>query len=266
MTENYYFPFGKKLQKVEQKEKTPKEAFVFGVYASAVHARWTDYNGKQKVSAFAVASEPEIFWTGKNAEEIIKEIKIPEELGKLSAPKDIRLNGPSGRALDELYLKPLGLNRENTWLCDLLPESRVNENQFKAISEHYTPELIGKYNLKPATIPLFDKNELNSKERCETILQELEMSKAKRLILLGDLPIYWFLRLFAKKYSKLSQFGETIDTYGIEHEIKINNIAYKVIPLCHPRQANRLGSSSSKWGKLHDYWINKKSEQNANIV
>ncbi len=74
MTKYFYFPFGQKLKKVEQKDRSPKKVFVLGVYASAVHARWVDKNGKQKVSALAVASEPEIFWTGKNAEEIISRI------------------------------------------------------------------------------------------------------------------------------------------------------------------------------------------------
>ena len=260
MTERYFFPFGQELRKVEQKDKSPKEAFVLGVYASAVHARWVDKNGKQVVSALAVASEPEIFWRGDHAETIISGIDIPDELGTLTVPKDSRLNGPSGRALDKLFLKPLGLTRENVWLCDLLPYSRLNENQRKAIEENYTKELISKYNLTPATIPPFIKKDLNSPPRREEILQELEDSKAETLILLGDLPIYWFLRFFDKRYSKLSQFGETPDTYGKAHPISINGKIYKVIPFCHPRQADRLGTSNSKWGSLHDYWVKNQGQ------
>jgi len=255
MTERYFFPFGQELKKVEQKDKSPKEAFVLGVYASAVHARWVDKNDKQVVSALAVASEPEIFWRGDNAESIIRGIEIPEELGTLMVPTDSRLNGPSGRALDELFLKPLGLTRQNVWLCDLLPYSRVNENQRKAIEKNYTQELIRKYKLTVTTIPLFDKKELNSPSRRSEILQELEDSKADTLILLGDLPIYWFLRYFDNRYSKLAQFGDTPNAYGKAHQIRINERFYSVIPLCHPRQANRLGSSSDKWGGLHDLWI-----------
>ena len=45
MTEKYFFPFGQELKEVEQKDRAPKEAFVLGVYASAVHARWLDKNG-----------------------------------------------------------------------------------------------------------------------------------------------------------------------------------------------------------------------------
>ena len=95
---NYTFPFGKQLTKVEQKDKTPKKAFVLGVYASAVHAKWIDKNGKQKVLALAIASEPEIFWTGSNAEQIIASINIPSELGKLTTTNK-NLNGPSGRVI-----------------------------------------------------------------------------------------------------------------------------------------------------------------------
>lgn len=259
MENQFYFPFGQPLKKVEQKDKNPKEAFVLGVYASAVHARWTDKNGKQKISALAVASEPDIFWRGENAEEIINKIHIPDELGKLTLPTDKRLNGPSGRALDEKFLKPFNLSRENTWLCDLLPYSRVNENQKSAIEKHYTKELIEIYNISKATIPEFDKNELNSERRRDEILNELEQSKAETLILLGDLPIKWFLNFHDKRFKTLSQFGDTAEEYGKEREIKINNRFYNVIALCHPRQADRLGSSSTKWGELHDEWIKQKT-------
>jgi len=54
MAERYYFPFGQELRKVEQKDRSPKKAFVLGVYASAVHARWVDKDGNQVVSALAV--------------------------------------------------------------------------------------------------------------------------------------------------------------------------------------------------------------------
>jgi hypothetical protein len=255
MAERYYFPFGQELRKVEQNDRSPKKACVLGVYASAVHARWVDKDGNQVVSALAVASEPEIFWRGENAESEINKITIPTELGKLTVPKNPVLNGPSGRALDEKFLKPFGLTRGDVWLCDLLPYSRVNENQKKAIDNHYKQDMIQKYKLTSATIPLFDKKELNSPSRRAEILQELEDSKAETLILLGDLPIYWFLRYYDKSYSRLSQFGETPDTYGKANPIRINGKIYDVVPLCHPRQADRLGRSNSRWGLLHDHWI-----------
>lgn len=264
MKNQFLFPFGEKLQKVEQKDKSPKKAFVLGVYASAVHASWIDKNGKEKVKALAVASEPDIFWTGNEAEEIINKIKIPKELGKLAVPKLKGLNGPSGNVLNELFLKPLGLNRKNTWLSDLLPESRVNEKQAKAIENNYTNDLITKYGLNHATIPVFSKDELkqNAVTRKMEILTELKESKADTLILLGDLPIKWFLNFFDKRYKSLSDFGEDYNSYGKENLIKIDGKDYKVIALCHPRNAGKLGSYSHKWWDLHNNWINSKNNSN----
>ena len=258
MNNERYFPFGQKLITVEQSDKSPKQLFVLGVYASAVHASWIDKNGKLKVKALVVASEPEIFWTGKNAEDIISEIHIPAELGRLRTPIDKNLNGPSGRTLEQKFLNPIGLSRENTWLCDLLPQSRLNQNQIKAISKHYTPEIIEKYGLTPVTIPKFDKKELNSEIRRKEILYELEKSKAEKIILLGDMPIKYFLKYFNNKYSSLSDFGNTSQSYGKEHEMKINGNFYTVLPLCHPRQANRLGTFNVKWSSLHEEWINNR--------
>ena len=104
---NYIFPFGQELRNVVQLEREQKDIFVLGVYASAVHAKWLDCNNNRVIQALAVASEPYIFWRGDMVDKIISDIKIPKELGKL-VPANSNLNGPSGRALDEMYLEPIG--------------------------------------------------------------------------------------------------------------------------------------------------------------
>lgn len=246
------FPFGSQLQKVEQKDKSPKKVFVLGVYASAVHAKWIDVHGKVKVNALAVASEPYIFWKGDNAQKVIDEIQIPEELGKL-IPANKHYNGPSGNVLDKYYLEVLGFTRDDAWLCDLLPYSRINDNQQKAIEKHYNP-LIKKFHLPECTIPKFNEAELRNQERINEIVDELEQSQAKKIILLGDLPIKYFLSHFSH-YMKLSDFGCTIKEYGKEHPATIRKKTYLVLPLVHPRQAAALGRSSLEWNKKHDVWI-----------
>jgi uracil-DNA glycosylase len=249
------FPFGAELKKVEQQDKNPKEVFVLGVYASAVHAKWLSTNEKMKVRALAVASEPCIFWKGENVEEEINKIKIPKELGKL-IPADKRFNGPSGVTLDKLFLAPLGYKRSEVWLCDLLPYSRLNSNQQNAIEKHYTNQIVKEYNLPECTIPKFSTRELNNESRREEILEELKHSHAETLVLLGDLPISKFLAHFTnKKYTKLSDFGETPEEYGRAHPIEINKNIYRVIPLVHPRQAGNLGKANFKWIELHKNWI-----------
>ena len=251
------FPFGSPLKKVEQQDKTPKKVFVLGVYASAVHAKWLGIDGKVKVNALAVASEPYIFWKGDNADQIISEIQIPPELGKL-IPADERFNGPSGKVLDESYLQPLGYQREDAWLCDLLPYSRVNPNQKKAIETNYKPLMEG-FTLPETTIPEFNPSELKNQSRLDEILAELKQSQADTIILLGDLPIKYFLSHFSK-FKRLSDFGKELDdfgklvTYGNPYKIEIQGKAYKIIPLAHPRQVGKLGSSNSEWYEHHKYW------------
>lgn len=248
----YYFPFGSELKKVEQTDKTPNEVFVLGVYASAVHAKWIDKNGKVKVNALAVASEPYIFWEGDGADGIIGEIKIPHELGKL-VPADKRFNGPSGTTLSNQYLIPLGYTRKDAWLCDILPYSRLNQNQVKAIETHYEP-IRNDYNLPSCTIPQFNVSELRNTERIKEIVEELKQSKAETIILLGDYPIKFFLSHYTDKKS-LSDFGENPGNYGKIHDVVIEGKTYKVIPLVHPRQSGKLGLSSQKWTDLHQFWI-----------
>lgn len=110
------------------------------------------------------------------------------------------------------------------------------------------------------TIPKFSAKELNNPERVNEIVEELEQSKAEKIILLGDLPIKHFLSYFSD-YRKLSDFGSTEEEYGKEHQIKINNKSYQVIPLVHPRQAAALGRSNLDWKKLHD-WIGLTEQAN----
>ena len=204
---HFIFPFGQILHPVVQTDVTSKRAFVLGVYASAVHARWIDKDGNQLVAALAVASEPEIFWTGYDAQLQIDKIIIPKEAGKLVLP-NVNLNGPSGRALDELYLKPLSLTRKDAWLCDMIPETRLNPHQKNAINRTY--KLLKKtYNLPKVTVPEFRQGELDSAHRRQEILKELFKSQADTLLLLGDLPIKWFLNyLYPSDQPRLSGVRE----------------------------------------------------------
>lgn len=261
MKETYHFPFGSELRKVIQTDRTAKKVFILGVYASAVHARWVGPEGKTIVTALAVASEPEIFWTGNNAEEIIKGIGIPKGAGYLE-PAAKTLNGPSGLALDKLYLEPLGYTRKDAWLCDLLPESRLNPNQANAIKRHYNP-IRAKFGLPKATIPSFSQNEIDNPARRQAILEELFESQAEMLILLGDMPIIHFLNHYVDKKGTLDDFVNGPDSfYGKVHEMTIAGKLFQVLPLCHPRQAQRLGASSKKWYDLHQEWIKNINNKN----
>lgn len=252
---SYIFPFGQKLEIVKQEDRSPKKFFVLGVYASAVHARWRGVDKRIKINALAVASEPYIFWKGDGCQKIIDKITIPKELGTLEPALPI-YNGPSGNTLDEKFLKPLGATRDEAWLCDLLPYSRINSNQRKALNKHYDLEM-KRYNLPICTVPNFTQTELkNQINRHFEIMQEIVESKCDTIILLGDLPIKYWLSHFTK-FRKLSDFGDTPKRYGKTHAMKLDGKSYNILPLVHPRQAGNLGKASKKWNELHNQWVSK---------
>jgi len=244
------FPFGQPVKRVEQKDRAPKQVFVLGVYASAVHARWEGNNGRVVVRALAVDSEPYIFWRGDEAEEIVERINIPTELGKLVAAGE-RFNGPSGIALDELILNPMGLRREDAWLCDLVPHGCMNRSQRKALERAYLPQ-VDKYGLPIPTVPQVPRR-LADEQRRKAILDEFDESRAGVLILLGDKPIQWFLKCFDDRWHRLSDFPQ----YGQLYTAQVGEKVVQVLPLAHPRQIAKLGLFSKKWFGLHQDWLSQ---------
>ena len=255
----YLFPFGQELHPLVQQDRSPKKVFVLGVYASAVHAKWKK-DGQIICQALAVASEPCIFWNGKDAKEIIDKIAIPAELGYLE-PAGKQLNGPSAKVLDDNILAPLGYDRKSAWLCDCLPETRINSSQAKVIKERYEP-LMEQYGLNPVTIPNRPTAFCDQK-RAEEITVELMESKAELLILLGDIPIAQYLKKVTDvPYSTL---GEYVDLYGYGKatNVVICGKTIKVLPLAHPRQIGALGAHSEKWFKAHREWEKKAKTEDA---
>lgn len=257
------FPFGLPVQDIVQTDRTPKNVFVLGVYSSAVHARWENARNETVVTALAVANEPYIFWRGDNPESIIETIPIPKELGRL-VPAAQNFNGPSGKALDNLILNPLGLDRQNAWLCDLVPHSCVNPSQQKAIEREYLP-IAEKFGLPRPTVPPVP-NELTDEKHRREILKEIIESKAKVLIVLGDKPIEWFLSFYDNHWKKLADFGHDTTSYGKLHEVYLGDYKINVLPIAHPRQIGKLGQSSPVWYEIHKSWLEKSAAKTINLL
>ena len=245
------FPFGMPVLPLIQRDRGHKRVFVLGVYASAVHARWVGEDGRTKVTALAVASEPEIFWRGEGAADIIAAVPVPPGAGRL-LPAGARLNGPSGRALDELFLAPLGVDRADSWLCDLLPLSRQNERQAAALARSYEPVRL------PLGLPSYHwppvPAELASAERRAAIACEIDEAAPDIIVTLGDQPLKWFTSHFGSR-ARLGDYGEAPQDYGRLHSLEIAGRDVQLLPLVHPRQAGGLGNHSSKWAGLHAHWV-----------
>lgn len=245
------YPFGEPLRPLVQQDRGPKKVFVLGVYASAVHARWLGDDGKLLVRALAVAPEPVIFWDGGGVDDIVGRIKMPAGAGRLE-PADPNMNGPSGRALDEHFLSPLGVTRADAWLCDLVPHTCLNASQKKALDREYRPRA-KRLGLPAVDLPPVPKVFADDKRRDE-VLRELEGSRAELLVLLGDEPIRHWLSKFDDRRKTLAEFGDSDEGYGRRHETTISGKKYEVLPLAHPRQVAALGSHSPKWRVRHEAW------------
>jgi len=253
----YRFPFGQSLKRLTQTDRAPKKIFVLGVYASAVHAKWIR-DGSVVCRALAVASEPYIFWDGNESEarNIIGRIGIPEELGCL-VPADGCFNGPSARVLCDDILSPLGFRRDEAWLCDLLPEARLNPAQMKAVRERYDP-LAEEYSLCKVTVPQRPRIFCDG-ERAGQITDELEESGADTLVLLGDIPIAQYLcRISDADFHSLREHAEKYG-YGNATPVRVRQRTLNVIPLAHPRQVGGLGTHSDGWHTIHREWIKRMS-------
>ena len=243
------FPFGQPVRQVVQEDRSPKRLFVLGAYASAVHARWVGLDGKTIVMALGVASEPCIFWQGDSAAEIIGKIDVPTEVGRL-VPAAPRLNGPSGRSLDDHFLGPLGASREEVWLCDLVPHSCMNPSQRDAVKGRYAPKAI-QHGLPASNWPIVPKVLADDTRRRE-IVAELNQSQAEILVTLGDPPLKWFGKTLGTRGS-VRAYG-TGTNYGALHDIEVDGRSLKHLPLVHPRQAAGLGRHTAEWGELHGTW------------
>ena len=252
----YTFPFGQPVRLVKQTDCTPKSAFVLGVYASAVHARWIGADGKSRINALAVASEPEIFWTGEQARvkpaDIISRILLPAGAGRLE-PAVANLNGPSGRSLDRDILQPLGLRRADTWLCDCVPHACMNPSQRNAVEAKY--DTFSELTLPSYNMPSPPKKMPDG--RRDQILEELLTSKAELLILLGDKPLEWFVSSFHEGKKRLAEYVTTAEEYGQRHPLTIEGHHLELLPLAHPRQIAGLGVTSGKWKEWHTEWKKK---------
>ena len=117
MTGHGVFPFGRKVTILRQGEDPQGCLRPRCVRKRSPRSMgWTTATGKQKVAALAVASEPRIFWKGDGADEIISVFHRHSIYSWRATDARQRFNGPSGQSLDDCFLSPLGLTREDVGL------------------------------------------------------------------------------------------------------------------------------------------------------
>jgi hypothetical protein len=246
--DDFRFPFGEPLKVTPPQEARNAKAFVVGVYASAVHARWIGPDGKEACKALAVATEPHSFWDGNGADGIIGRIEVPEGMGKLE-PAARKFNGPSGETLRDRYLAPLGLDVRACWITDLHDRYFLSPGNAIAIGRYERLRAKVRPRSKPAKLPPRPTRVVPSSERLKRLRDEFERSGASLVITLGNEPL---APLFGRSARKLARAG-----YGEPEVLELFGRKVTVRRLCHPRQAGALGSSSAAWTATHADWIRR---------
>lgn len=107
---------------------------------------------------------------GEGVEEILAGIEVPTGAGNLE-PTDAKFNGPSGVALDDRFIAPLGVTRNDTWLCDVVPWSCCNRGQLAALEREYEP-LRAEHGLPEATVPS-EPARFADAARCGEVVDEI---------------------------------------------------------------------------------------------
>lgn len=256
MQNDFVYPFGEAILKIRQLGSGDKAAFILGFYGCTVHAKWTSASGGILIEDLPVASEPELFWTGENGEEIIARVDVPIELGKLT-PSESNANGRLGKIFIHDYLEPLQLSRTEVWLCNLVPYSQVYLSERLDIAEVYMP-LCEKHCLPVPNIPDFKTAEFRDSDRILEVLQELDKANSDLIITLGDEPLKYFIRKVSDCGKKsIKDFLNDGTSYGTKVPIKIHGKSYDLLPLCHPRQTEGITKRAREWKQIHKDWMER---------
>jgi hypothetical protein len=240
------YPFGEPVGSVTALGAAPARVFVLGVYPSAIHARWVGPDGTPRIRAVAVADEPEPFWPGDDAVVAATvarlNARLPSAAGQLE-PAAPAFNGPSGLALDEFVLAPLGLDRDAVRIADVHNRYMANTGQVAAVARAYEP-LVAAGLLPAVSWERRHKLRRVPSDRQPSLADELATADPEWLITLGNEP------LRALGLEPLTQDG-----YGKERTATVFGRRVRLVPLVHTRQAAGHGASSGVWRERHQAWL-----------
>ncbi len=223
-----------------------------GVYPSALHIRWTHPN--HRVAALAVDEKPYPFWDGADEVERVDRWRV--EIGWKSewgtAIPVGRLNGSSGRTVQQRILTPLGLAHDRVWTTDALPFFHVHRGsgtQGEAMSERYDA-FAQEHGLPLHQLP--DRPPVDHlirravDEEGERLRAELLESNAGLVIALGNEALAVMASLVE---GSLPPRLVPDASYGAVLRARLQDRVLQVLPLVHP------GQRASTWTTTHDRWV-----------
>lgn len=264
------FPFGRpSTARPPRSPSGTADAFVLGVYPSALHVRWTPpawhAGDKAKaVGALAVDVEPVVFWAGRDPDPgtLIDEWKETvgfsdgDDVGCDGRVLGVHLNGSSGASVVIHTLEPLGLEPARVWMTDAIPwffvkyGMGVKREQGDVFDDIYNPyaKASGRpaavIPRRPAPAALVAKAVTNEATR---LRNELLESGAPVIYTLGE-DARQVLVGIADKVSGPPSKQLTVDAYGGVGETVVAGRTFAWHALAHP------GQRAHKWVRAHGLW------------
>jgi uracil-DNA glycosylase len=200
------------------------------------------------VKALPIADEPFPFWDGSDADERIdrwrQETGVDADAhGTFSAPG--RLNGSSGRWLDEHVLAPHGISRDKVWTTDCLDTYRMSNGVETRLRNTYVAGR-PRYgwpscDIEPHPIePSIVQEALRSHR--DRLRWELDRCQPELVVTLGNAA--------CRVLHELSGIGprrlETTN-YGQEQKLSIGGHDAVWLPLAHPAAPQRYQLAHQSW-------------------
>lgn len=244
---------------------------VVGVYPSALHVRWdapksavTPAGGVGRVAAMAVDVEPEVFWRGDGAGDLVESWK--QQVGFVAGDDPgcdghVRAhgNGPSGRAVDG-YLDALAIAPTDTAYLDVYPVFVVHQgthSQGEAVRRDYDPIVanLGAGGRSESTLPRRPSaTELPrmAADRFGIWLRDTIASLSPDLIITLGAESWDTLALVQgiALNHKAGSLAESKAAYGTAGELRLAGTTMSWIPLAHPG----LLGKNAEWTERHRQW------------
>jgi uracil-DNA glycosylase family 4 len=144
----------------------------------------------------------------------------------------------SGQALEQNYLQPLGLSREQVWITDLF-KCRYPKAVYSAKSKN--EKLIQSVAATCA---------------CQWLLWEISLANPKVVITLSDKQVYQRMR----RAFDLPTPAKFVKAAGRAHAISLDGMQVTLFPMVHPDISRPLGegdnrkpAARSKWAPIHQH-------------
>jgi hypothetical protein len=253
----YRFPFGQCVKESQPEMASKQKLFILGAYPSALHIVWQPPAPHRRISALAVDNEPEVFWDGCDQEKFIARwmdvVGFESSWGNIGAAG--KLNGSSGRWVNENILIPFHATRADTFLTDCLNTYCSSIAGAGRISDTYTP-FAANHALPTAHLPRHpNENEIVKEARdlhTARLTREIQAVQPAKIVTLGNAALRVLRHLLAPTSGPTPhQLSPDSVSYGKPFRINIGGVnGVEWWPLAHPAAPAAYQEVHQRWKTL----------------